>query len=106
MEQQNKDGDWLTVAAWSKKLNTSQQNYSATDKEWLAVVESVSQSLEALASGEGIHDPHRSRSTHEKSSRRRARILHPDSCVGGRGWSPIHLKWNTSRGKKTWCRMR
>ena len=36
------DGEWLTVAAWSKKLNTSQQNYSATDKEWLAVVESVS----------------------------------------------------------------
>ena len=30
------------MASWSKKLNTSQQNYSATDKEWLAVVESVS----------------------------------------------------------------
>ena len=42
MEQQNNDGDWLTVAAWSKKLNTSQLNYSATDKDWLAVVESVS----------------------------------------------------------------
>ena len=42
MEQQNKDGEWLTVAAWSKKLNTSQQNYSTTDKEWLAVVESIS----------------------------------------------------------------
>ena len=42
IEQQNSEGDWLTVASWSKKLNTSQQNYSATDKEWLAVVESVS----------------------------------------------------------------
>ena len=42
VEQQNERGEWLTVAAWSKKLNTSQQNYSATDKEWLAVVESVS----------------------------------------------------------------
>ena len=42
IEQQNEDGNWLTVAAWSKKLSTSQQNYSATDKEWLAVVESVS----------------------------------------------------------------
>ena len=42
IEQQNAEGEWLTVASWSKKLNTSQQNYSATDKEWLTVVESVS----------------------------------------------------------------
>ena len=41
LEQKGEEACWLTVASWSKKLLPSQRNYSATDKEWLAVVECV-----------------------------------------------------------------
>ena len=41
-EQKDENDQWKIVSSWSKKLTACQQNYSATDREWLAVVESVS----------------------------------------------------------------
>ena len=41
LEQCDDSPTWLTIASWSKKLSSSQRRYSATDKEWLAVVECV-----------------------------------------------------------------
>ena len=40
MEQLYND-QWKTVAVWSRTLNTCQRNYSILDKEWLAILESV-----------------------------------------------------------------
>ena len=34
-------GAWVMIAAWSRVLTPCQRRYSVTDKEWLAVVESV-----------------------------------------------------------------
>ena len=41
LEQLHGD-DWRPVAFWSRKLKDAETRYSATDLEWLAVVESVS----------------------------------------------------------------
>ena len=41
LEQRHGD-DWRPVAFWSRKLKDAETRYSATDLEWLAVVESVS----------------------------------------------------------------
>ena len=41
LEQCHKDG-WHPVAYWSRVLKPPERNYSATDREWLAVVQAVS----------------------------------------------------------------
>ena len=41
LEQRHQD-DWRPVAFWSRKLRDPETRYSATDLEWLAVVEAVS----------------------------------------------------------------
>ena len=40
-EQKVEGVGWAPVAFWSRKLSGAEKNYSATDKEWLAVVEAV-----------------------------------------------------------------
>ena len=42
IEQRRCDEVWCIVSSWSKKLSPCQTRYSVTDREWLAVVESVS----------------------------------------------------------------
>ena len=39
--EQKWDDEWLPVAFWSRKLKDAETRYSATDLEWLAVVDSV-----------------------------------------------------------------
>ena len=39
--EQKWDEEWLPVAFWSRKLKDAETRYSATDLEWLAVVDSV-----------------------------------------------------------------
>ena len=40
LEQQWNE-DWLPVAFWSRKLKDAETRYSATDLEWIAVVDAV-----------------------------------------------------------------
>ena len=40
LEQQD-EGEWRTIAVWSRTLNSCQRNYSMLDKEWLAIMEAV-----------------------------------------------------------------
>ena len=40
--EQDHDRGWRPVAFWSRKLRDPETRYSATDREWLAVVEAVS----------------------------------------------------------------
>ena len=40
--EQLHDNDWKPIAFWSRKLLDAETRYSATDLEWLAVVEAVS----------------------------------------------------------------
>ena len=40
-EQRIKGVGWAPVAFWSRKLSDAEKRYSATDQEWLAVVEAV-----------------------------------------------------------------
>ena len=39
--EQKEDGVWRPIAFWSRKLRDPELRYSATDLEWLAVVESI-----------------------------------------------------------------
>ena len=40
--EQRHDSVWKPIAFWSRKLLDAETRYSATDLEWLAVVEAVS----------------------------------------------------------------
>ena len=40
--EQKVNGIWRPVEFWSRKLKSAETRYSATDKEWLAIVEAVS----------------------------------------------------------------
>ena len=42
IEQKHEEETWKPVAFWSRKLKDPETRYSATDLEWLAVVEAVS----------------------------------------------------------------
>ena len=39
--EQKEDGVWRPIAFWSRKLRDPELRYSATDLEWLAIVESI-----------------------------------------------------------------
>ena len=50
LEQQYR-GNWQPVEFWSRKLKPAETRYSATDKEWLAVVEAISTHWRHLLEG-------------------------------------------------------
>ena len=49
--EQKVDETWRPVEFWSRKLKAAETRYSATDKEWLAVVEAVSNHWRYLLEG-------------------------------------------------------
>ena len=52
--EQNIEGVWRPVEFWSRKLKSAETRYSATDKEWLAVVEAVSSHWRHLLEGRNV----------------------------------------------------
>ena len=48
------EGVWRPVEFWSRKLKPAETRYSATDKEWLAVVEAVSSHWRHLLEGRNV----------------------------------------------------
>ena len=51
LEQQLQPNKWQPVEFWSRKLKPAETRYSATDKEWLAVVEAISTHWRHLLEG-------------------------------------------------------
>ena len=52
--EQFHEGIWRPVEYWSRKLKPAETRYSATDKEWLAVVDAVSKHWRYLVEGRSI----------------------------------------------------
>ena len=52
--EQKVDDVWRPVEFWSRKLKSAETRYSATDKEWLAVVEAVSTHWRHLLEGKKV----------------------------------------------------
>ena len=52
--EQKVEGVWRPVEFWSRKLKSAETRYSATDKEWLAVVEAVSNHWRHLLEGRNV----------------------------------------------------
>ena len=52
--EQFSEGIWRPVEYWSQKLKPAETRYSATDKEWLAVIDAVSRHWRYLLEGKSI----------------------------------------------------
>ena len=52
--EQKVDDAWRPIEFWSRKLKPAETRYSATDKEWLAVVEAVSNHWRHLLEGREV----------------------------------------------------
>ena len=52
--EQKVDEVWRPIEFWSRKLKSAETRYSATDKEWLAVVEAVSSHWRPLLEGRRV----------------------------------------------------
>ena len=52
--EQKVKGVWRPIEFWSRKLKSAETRYSATDKEWLAVVEAVSSHWRHLLEGANV----------------------------------------------------
>ena len=52
--EQKHDTGWRPVAFWSRRLKDPETRYHMTDREWLAVVESVSRRWKGFLEGAAV----------------------------------------------------